>query len=1035
MEIYIHAKSFYKKLFKLLLLFFIPVLSFAQTEQQPTINSHLNGTVVDAITREPLPGAAVLILGTTHSVATDRDGKFSFVTGQKFPYTLIITYIGYDKQEVTANGSPVTILLKQSVRALNDVVVVGYGTQSRKSLTGSVSTVSADEVRNKPVASFDQQLQGKAAGVQVSAGTGIPGDGLFFRIRGSTSINAGNDPLYVIDGVFINNQSLQKITTQGQANNPLSDINPADIESISILKDADATAIYGARAANGVVLITTKRGKYNTAPKVSFNTYFGFAKAPKLWDLVTGPEHAELVNELYRNTEADAIATGNTSAATTYKYQPFRALTDNPGASPAPRGLPQDQPTYDRLHDVFRTGFLQNYDASISGGNDKTRYYVGGGYNSQQADLKTNDFNRGSFKFNLDQKISNVFSIGTSTLLSQTYRTNARVGDGPQGGILQAALHTPTYLPKVNADGSPAKWAGFDNLDVLINNTNMHSKSDRLISNIYADANITPDLKFRTSWSVDYNTYNEYQYWNSLTNLGAANHNLGTSSISTNSIWTNEQTLTYNKVFANKHAFSALIGNTLQGSVNSQTFAQGTNFPNDSFQQIASAATTTASSTENKYNLSSFFSRITYNYAGKYFIEGNFRADASSKFGADHRWGYFPSAGVAWQAKEEDFLKNVNFLSNLKIRGSIGLTGNQNGISNFASRGLWQAGSNYQDNPGTVPYQLANPDLKWESTRQINVGVDAGFFNNRLSLEFNVYDKYTTGLLLNLPLPQSSGFATITKNAGEMSNKGFELAINSVNIKNQGFTWQTSFNISHNANKIEKLPIPIDASYAAIRMQQGQSMNSFYVYKQLYVDPQTGNAIYQHADGTSGPTVTAADKVFDGSGLPKFFGGINNTFTYKGFDLSIFFNFETGNKVYNNNAYFLEGGGTRDDRRAMDTYQLKRWQKPGDITDVPRLTALGSNYTLSPVSRFIEDGSFLRLSNVNLGYTLPKTVAERIKAASVRIYFSGSNLWLLTHYKGPDPEINVTADPNVQGYDLGTPPIPRTLQVGANITF
>ncbi|WP_419698075.1 SusC/RagA family TonB-linked outer membrane protein [Mucilaginibacter sp. NFX135] len=1035
MEIYIHAKSFYKKLFKLPLLFFIPVLSFAQTEQQPTINSHLNGTVIDAITREPLPGAAVQILGTTHSVAADKDGKFSFVTGQKFPYTLVITYIGYDKQEVTANGSPVTVLLKQSVRALNDVVVVGYGTQSRKSLTGSVSTINADEVRNKPVASFDQQLQGKAAGVQVSAGTGIPGDGLFFRIRGSTSINAGNDPLYVVDGVFINSQSLQKISTQGQANNPLSDINPADIESISILKDADATAIYGARAANGVVLITTKRGKYNTAPKVSFNTYFGFAKAPKLWDLVTGPEHAELVNELYRNTEADAIAAGNTSAANTYKYQPFRALTDNPAASPVPRGLPQDQPTYDRLHDVFRTGFLQNYDASVSGGNDKTRYYVGSGYNSQQADLRTNDFNRGSFKFNLDQKISNVFSIGTSTLLSQTYRTNARVGDGPQGGILQAALHTPTYLPKVNADGSPAKWAGFDNLDVLINNTNMHSKSDRLISNIYADANITPDLKFRTSWSVDYNTYNEYQYWNSLTNLGAANHNLGTSSISTNSIWTNEQTLTYNKVFANKHSFSALIGNTLQGNVNSQTFAQGTNFPNDSFQQIASAATTTASSTENKYNLSSFFSRVTYNYAGKYFIEGNFRADASSKFGADHRWGYFPSAGVAWQAKEEDFLKNVNFLSNLKIRGSIGLTGNQNGISNFASRGLWQAGSNYQDNPGTVPYQLANPDLKWESTRQINVGVDAGFFNNRLSLEFNVYDKYTTGLLLNLPLPQSSGFATITKNAGEMSNKGFELAINSVNIKSEGFTWQTSFNISHNANKIEKLPIPIDASYAAIRMQQGQSMNSFYVYKQLYVDPQTGNAIYQHADGTSGPTVTAADKVFYGSGLPKFFGGINNTFNYKGFDLSIFFNFETGNKVYNNNAYFLEGGGTRDDRRAMDTYQLKRWQKPGDITDVPRLTALGSNYTLSPVSRFIEDGSFLRLSNVNLGYTLPKTVAEKIKAASVRIYFSGSNLWLLTHYKGPDPEINVTADPNVQGYDLGTPPIPRTLQVGANITF
>ncbi|SDD44447.1 TonB-linked outer membrane protein, SusC/RagA family [Mucilaginibacter pineti] len=1035
MEISIHAFPFYKKLLKLIILLSVPLISMAQTEPPPTINSHLNGVVLDAASKEPLVGAGVLILGTTHSVSTDRDGKFSFVTGQKFPYTLVITYIGYEKQEFVANGSPVQILLKESVKSLNDVVVVGYGTQSRKSLTGSVTTVNADEIKNRPVASFDQQLQGKASGVQVSAGTGIPGDGLFFRIRGSTSINAGNDPLYVIDGVFINSQSLQKITTQGQANNPLADINPADIESISILKDADATAIYGARAANGVVLITTKRGKYNTAPKVSFNTYFGAAKAPKLWDLVTGPEHAELVNELYRNTEAEAIATGNTAAINTYKNLPFRALTDNPTGTPAARGLPQDQPTYDRLHDVFRTGFIQNYDASVTGGNDKTRYYVGGGYNSQQADLKTNDYRRASFKFNLDQKISDVFSIGTSSLLSQSYRTNARVGDGPQGGILQSALHTPTYLPKVNADGSPAKWAGFDNLDVLINNTNMHSKSTRLISNIYVDANITHDLKFRSSWSVDYNTYDEYQYWNSLTNLGAANHNLGTSSLSTSSTWTNEQTLTYNKVFGSKNYFTALVGNSVQGRVNSQTQAQGTNFPNDSFQQIASAATTTGTSNQSKNNLSSFFSRVAYNYAGKYFIEGNLRADASSKFGKDHRWGYFPSAGVAWQAKEEGFLKNVSFLSNLKIRGSIGLTGNQNGIPDFASRGLWSAGYNYQDNPGTQPYQLANPDLKWETTRQINLGLDAGFFNSRLNLEFNVYDKYTTGLLLNLPLALTSGYASIIKNAGEMSNKGFEITINSTNIKQEDFTWQTSLNISRNINKIEKLPIPIDASYATVRMVQGYSMNSFFVYKQLYVDLQDGNPVYQHADGTTGKTVTAADKVIDGNGLPKFFGGFNNTVNYKGFDLSVFFNFEYGNKVYNNNAYFLEGGGTRDDRRAMDTYQLNRWTTPGQVTDVPRLTALGTNYTLSPVSRFIENGSFLRLSNVNLGYTLPKLIAEKIKASSVRIYVSGSNLWLLTKYKGPDPEINVTADANVQGYDLGTPPIPRTLQVGANITF
>jgi TonB-linked SusC/RagA family outer membrane protein len=1034
MEIFT-SKNKYRSSYQLAIIFLLLVSPFyliAQTVPSATINSELKGRVTDAANKEPLPGAVVRIKGTTHAVSTDNKGRFMFETGQKFPYTLLISFVGYQPREIIVNGSPVEIQLTENNNQLNDVVVVGYGTQTRKSLTGSVSTVSVEEVKDKPVATFEQQLQGKAAGLQISASTGIPGDGMFIRVRGTTSINASNDPLYVIDGVYVNSNSLQNITTQGQANNPLSDINPNDIESITVLKDADATAIYGARAANGVILITTKRGKLNSAPKVTLNTYFGAAWAPKLWDLTSGPQHAELVNEMYRNSEADAIAANNTTAINTYRYVPFRALTDNPTASPAPRGLPQDQQTYDRLNKVFRTGFLQNYDASISGGNDKTTYYIGAGLNKQQADLKTNDFRRGSFKINLDQKISDIFSVGTSNTLTQTYRTNARVGDGPQGGILQSALHTPTYLPEVNADGTPAKWAGFDNLDILLNNTNMHSTSNRLISNFYAEAKISPDLKFRSSWSIDYNNYNEFQYWNSLTNLGIANHNLGTSSISSNTVWTNEQTLAYNKTL-NKHNFGALIGNSLQGTVLGTTLAQGTNFPNDSFEQIASAASTTSSSTETKYRLSSFFARVNYNYGGKYYAEFNIRADGSSRFGANHQWGYFPSAGAAWRIKQEDFLKNVSVISDLKLRGSIGVTGNQNNINDFASRGLWGAGSNYQNNPGTIPVQLANPDLKWESTRQINIGLDLGLFNDRLTLGADIYDKYTSDLLLNLPLATSSGFTSILENAGEMSNKGFEISISSTNINHKGFRWTSSFNFSRNINKIEKLPIPVVAAYSAERMVEGLPMNSFFVYKQLYVDPQTGDAVYEDADHDG--RITSSDLQNVGSALPKFTGGLTNTFLYKGFDLSVFFNFVYGNKVYNNNAYFLEGGGTRDANRAIDTRQLTRWQNPGDITDMPRLTALGTNYTLSPTSRNIENGSFLRLSNVNLGYTIPKSVIEKIKLSSVRVYVSGSNLWLITKYKGPDPEANVSSSSTVLGYDLGTPPMPRTLQVGANITF
>ncbi|MBC8152426.1 MAG: SusC/RagA family TonB-linked outer membrane protein, partial [Bacteroidetes bacterium] len=441
--------------------------------------------------RQPLPGANVVLRGQQKGTSTDGKGTYSIQAnaGQ----VLVVSAIGYQTTEArvpeVGGSTRLDITLREAASQLAEVVVVGYGTQERKNLIGAVTQVDADAIKTRPVASFEQQLQGRVAGVQVSANTGVPGDGLYFRIRGNTSINASNDPLYVVDGVFINNSSLQRITTQGQANNPLADINPADIESISILKDAEATAIYGARAANGVVVITTKRGAYNTKTKVALNVSGGQAWAPKLWDLVTGPEHATLINEAWAN-DKKSLAT-----------RPFRPVAEGG------RGLPEEQPTYDRLGDIFRTGALQNYDLSVSGGNQQTRFYLGGGYTSQQATLRTNDFARASFKLNLDHELADRIRIGTSNIFSQSNRTNARVGDGPQGGILQAALHTPTYLPKFNTDGTYAKWAGFDNLDVLINNTDMQSVSTRYIGNIYGEWDILKGLKLRSSWSVDYNLY------------------------------------------------------------------------------------------------------------------------------------------------------------------------------------------------------------------------------------------------------------------------------------------------------------------------------------------------------------------------------------------------------------------------------------------------------------------------------------------------------------------------------------------------
>lgn len=1005
-------------------------------------NIHLSGQIIDKKTRAPLPGATIHLQNTTHEVLTDDHGKFKFLTGQKLPVVFIVSYVGYQTREITINQREnIVVELNESNTQLSDVVVVGYGTQSRKHLISSVTKVHAGEVKSIPVAGVDAQLQGKASGVQINSNTGVPGDGVFIRVRGATSINASNDPLYVVDGVFINNTSLQTVNTGNRATSPIADINPADIESIEILKDANATAIYGARGANGVVIITTKRGTYNAPARVHLNISQGWAKAPKLWDLTTGPEHATIVNEFYANSFQDAVAANDAVGMQKYRYLPFRALTDNPSGSPAPRGLPEDQPTFDRLNKLFRTGQLRDYELSLQGGSKTTKYYLGAGYTKQEANIRPVDFERASFKLNLDQKINEKVLVGVSNSIYRSKRNQARAGDGPAGGMLQSALHTATYLPELNADGTPARWAGFDNLDVLINNYDVNTVSLRYIGNLYLDAEIIPNLKFRSSWSLDHNNYDESEYWNSLTQLGAAPTNgRATSVLTKNTTWINEQTLSYRNNLPGGHAIGILIGNTIQSNIMKMDSLGGTGFPNNSFTSIAAAATRTSSQRNSKGNLVSFFSRADYNYLGKYFFEFSIRADGSSRFGVDNQYGYFPSLGAAWRLKEENFLKDISWLSDLKLRASVGLTGNQNGIDNFAARGLWTGGAGYPDNttggdqPGIAPQQLSNRNLKWEKTRQSNIGADIGLWNGRMNVEFNLYSKITTDALLQLPIQSISGFNAYTTNMGEISNKGYELSIFSTNIKNRDFSWTTAFNISGNENKIEKLPTAVTYyNRDWVRLQEGYSLLSFWLYKQLYVDPQTGQAVFE--DVNKDGQITVADRQILGSAIPKFFGGITNNLRYKDFDLGIAFSFQYGNEVFNLNRFFGEGGGTRDANRVLFANQLKRWQKPGDITDVPRVTAYGHNYTLEQNSRFLEDGSFIKLSLLSLGYSIPKAILSKAHIQNLRVFVTGSNLFFITKYTGPDPEVNVTASQNVQGLDLGTPPQSRTLQFGLNVTF
>lgn len=1010
------AQSVPSLLSLLFIIFFTEQLVAQQTK--PLINSTLQGQVLDSITKEPLPGALVHIEGTTHSVSTDEEGKFGFVTGQIFPYTLEISYIGYEKKKIIASEAKIEILLKPGFNQLNDVVVVGYTTQQRKNLIGSVTKVNPAESKDIPAGGFDAQLQGKVSGVQISSNTGVPGEAVNIRLRGATSINASNDPLYVIDGVFLNTNSLQTVNTGGKATSPIADINPADIESIEVLKDAEATALYGSRGANGVIIITTKRGNFNQKPKVALNLSQGIAKAAKLWELTTGPEHATLVNEYYRNIG---------------QPEPFRPVTEVINGI-AGRGLPEEQQTYDRLGEAFRTAALTNVDLSISGGAIGTRYYIGGGYNRQESTLKPISFDRLSFKVNLDQKISDRVQIGTSNTIGRTGRNQARAGDGPQGGLLQAALHTPTYLSPYNDQGVLVGRAGFDNLTLLLENYDVHSTSLRYIGNLYADIQLSSDLKFRSTFSLDYNNYDESEYWNNLLIAGSPN-GLATSAIGQSTTWINEQTITYRKKVNQRHDFGILVGNTLQGSTLKRTSATGRGFASNDFKLISSAATTTSSQDWEKYNLASFFGRIDYAFDDKYLIDFSLRADGSSRFGSADLWGYFPAVGAAWRIKRENFLKNLAYLDDLKIRASYGSTGNQNGIGAFAARRLWSGiGSSYQGIPGIAPEQLANSELRWERTDQLNIGLDATLFKQALDISFNWYRKYTKDGLLPVTLAATTGYDSYTSNAAEISNKGLELALVSRNIRKTDFSWQSSFNIARNVNKIEKLENPLNyGSRDLILFQEGHPLYSFWVYNQLYVDPQTGDVVYE--DVNEDGRITVADRKIMGSIWPDFYGGLTNNFTFKGFDANIFFVFSYGNEIYNHNRFFGEAGGARDAARVIFASNLDRWQQPGDITDVPRSDGVNVNNYKDGGSRWLEDGSYLRLRSLTIGYTLPKHVTDRWHLDRLRFYLQGNNLFTWTKYSGLDPEAAASSDPNEQGIDLGTPPQPRSFQLGINLAL
>ncbi len=995
-----------------ILLFFILFLSagfhsiLAQTAR--------TGKVLDEDSKEPLIGATIQIKGTSTGVVTDAEGNFSITTEDNA--VILISYTGFLTQEVAVNGQISLNILLKTEGKMDEVVIVGYGTQTRQEITGSTAGVNAEDIKNLPVATFESALQGRAAGVQVESGSGKLGQGIKIRVRGSASVTAGNQPLYVVDGILITSDAQN---TSGEDLNPLADLNTNDIESIEVLKDASAAAIYGARASNGVVLITTKRGK---AGKTLFdvNYSFGSSTPTRKRGFMNSTEYVDYIKQAGLNAGFTAQETQDEMDANIPDWRNYTKVNENW----------EDQ--------AFQRGGFQQLDLSSRGGNEKTRFYVNLSYLDQAGILKNNALQRISGRVNLDHQATEKLTLGMSMNLTRTAHKRA-ASDNEFSNLLQGVA-MPSFQPAYNADGSANQSTLYYNPLLEITDAKQTAKIFRNLSNFYASYKIIPELVFRTEFGLDILHQAEENYNGSKTarNTGAPN-GVGYYATATivNYTWTN--TLTYSKTFAEKHNIEALAGMSLQKSSEETSNVEGRNFPSNSFQKIASAGTISAgSSAASDYSFVSYFGRVNYKYNNRYLFSVTGRMDGSSRFGNNSRYGFFPSVSGGWIISEEDFMKNQKVITNLKVRASYGLVGNAQ-IGNFDARGLYGV-NNYAGTPGVLPTVLTNPSLKWETTAQWDLGLEIGLIKDRFNITVDYYNKDTRDLLLNVQVPATSGFTTQTQNLGRLNNKGIEFSFVSNNLVGD-FKWTTSFNISRNINTIKDLNgqiiAPGNSSRIVNQAREGEPIGVMYGVKYAGVDPDNGDALYYDAQGNKTKTFSQGAIQKIGNPNPKFFGGLTNTLSYKGFDMTIFLQFVSGNDVYNTAGGFMSANGDYFDNQTSD--QLNSWKQKGDITDVPQARLYDGN-GVRMSSRYVYDASYMRLKTFTVGYSLPKEILDKAKLRSVRVYFTAQNLLTFTKYKGWDPEVSTlytsssTQNGNIiAGADFYTPPQAKTLVFGISL--
>lgn len=964
---------------------------------------NISGKVTSADDGSSIPGVNVLVKGTSNGTVTDADGVYRLSVPTSG--TLVFSFVGFQTLEVPiGNQSVLDAQLQTDVTQLSEVVITGYGAQEKRQISGSISQVKGAVIENLPLQSFDRALQGRAAGVLVQSNNGIPGGGVNIRIRGTGSISAGNTPLYIVDGVQINARNDANFTQS----NPLAFLNPNDIASMEVLKDAASAAVYGAQAANGVVIITTKKGKAGK-PSLEFNAYTGITEPLKFLDVLNSQEWYSIRREAYLNQ-------GQTSLNATHL-----ALNDM-GRRPANFAtLTEGQlldvanalPTYDWQKEAFQSGNVQNYELSFSGGDDKNKYYISGSYNKQDAIIKPVNFERGTVKIDISNTISPKLKIATSMNLSSfqqnlPFAVSGSFLGSPAFSSSAVLPHNPIY----NEDGSYnlniAGVLGQNVVQVSELNTG-YQRTNQAVGNMTFTYDIMKGLSFRSLWGIDYRLVQGEQYRDPRTPDGQAVRGRNSQQSNWNVNFITTQTLNYAKSINNIHNISALAGVEYRSETNEAITASVTGFPTFQYRTLqAGAVDESVDGFWTGFRRFGMFVQGTYDFKKKYVASFTVRSDGSSRFGADKRYGLFKSISAAWLIKEESFLKDVAFVSDLKIRASYGETGNDD-IGNFPALALYGGGAavNYNGTPGIRPQGLANPQLGWETNQTVNFGVDFGFFNNRISGSVDVFRRTSKDLLLFQPTPWISGFDGYFANVGQLQNEGVELEINTVNFDTNGFSWKTNFNFSYIPNKVTQLFDGLQELPGNTSVRVGHSLGTFFTQRYAGVNPATGRPMWYDINDNVVYSPVAADRVVVGNSVAEIFGGLTNTFSYKGFSLDLFFNYEYGRLTPDAQVGFLRENGTRLTLNALQTTADARWTTPGQLTWVPRpivggVETRGVNPLFGDANFWKAD--YIRLKQVTLSYNFDRSLISRLGLTRARVYAQGVNLWTYTDYLGYDPE-------------------------------